>query len=1377
MRLVIDMQGAQSSGSRNRGIGRYVLALSKELVRQRGDREVLLVLNGAFADTVDSLRAEFADLLPADAIRVWMPPRPCQGFGAPNDALRIAAEKIYEAFLGSLKPDVVLVSSLFEGLGDDVVTSIGSHGQRMAVATILYDLIPLIHSHIYLTNPDVARWYHRKLDHLRRADLLLSISAASGREAVEHLAFPVDQVVNISTACNDEFRPIKLTPERRKKLAQRYGLSKSYVMYTGGIDHRKNIEGLIRAFARLSPALRSEYQLAIVCSVQDAERQRLLAAAQDSGMAEGDVVMTGYVPEDDLLALYNGCDLFVFPSWHEGFGLPALEAMACGRPTIGSNTSSLPEVIGWEEAQFDPLDEESIVGLLTKALTDGFFRQALVRHAAKQAKLFTWKNTAVDAWNAIENLAARQRPKCEPRLPSAIRPTMAFVSPLPSAKSGIADYSAELLPELSRYYDIEIISAQDEPFTDPWTLGNGVIRDISWFRANHNKFDRVLYHFGNSSFHLHMFKLLEDIAGVVVLHDFFLSSALDYRDWAGETSNEWPKTLLEDHGWPAVRRWFEATDKKQVIFHYPGSGSVHRNALGIIGHSDYAHILAEKWYGAKASEMYAYVPLLRAPVQDTDRMLAVRRVEARKKLGIGINDFVVCSFGHMGMTKLNRNVLEAWGLSELAKDQRCQLVFVGQNEGGEYGTKMTKLIASTSSRIRITGFVSAEEYKQWLASSDVAVQLRADSRGETSAAVLDCWNYMVPTIVNSHGSLAELPNDCVFKIDDTFHQTELVYALNSLYENNKLRQDIGEKARANLLLYHSPRLCARSYASAIEEFYSNNADHVFNFIRDTARLSEQLSDVDLQAVATAISENFVPALHKVRWLIDISTLVKVDDKSGIQRVVRSLVSEILLRTACDVRVEPVYALKGKEGFYRANKFLSAMFGFSDEWIEDELVESWPGDVYVALDLHHTILTEQNKTLRRMQLRGVKLFGVVYDLLPILLPHAFPALGTSMHQDWLRSIGSLDGAICISRAVADDLGSWLHANGSKDRKYPFDVYVFHLGADIEYSRIKPAAEQKPAISVNIIGQEPRFLMVGTIEPRKGHALVLDAFEELWMAGGDACLIIVGKRGWLVESLVDRLQSHKEFGKRLFWIESVSDEQLDDIYLQATCLIAASEGEGFGLPLIEAARHRVPLLVRDIPVFREVAGDGAAYFPSDPNPMELAGSIMSWLKVKARRRHPRAEKVKWLTWAQSADMFRDILTGKTQPYHRWLPGKSMIYWGNDQRLFTQVGKRHGYGMHSTGQSGFLIYGPYVALKAGSYRIVVSGNTARWNGNETFDVTCDSGTKIVLHQLLRGKLGDWSANYTLDIDKDISDLEFRIKIAANSDLSVNEIRIDDQ
>src|SRR5262249_27008344 len=164
----------------------------------------------------------------------------------------------------------------------------------------------------------------------------------------------------ISAAADARFRPLRLNDCAIQALRQRYGLTRPFLMYTGGIDLRKNIEGLISAYAHLPAAVRKAHQLAVVCSASKESIGTLTRHAKGQGLCADELVMTGFVPDDDLVTLYNLCTAFCLPSWHEGFGLPALEAMQCGAATIGANTSSIPEVIGRADALFDPHDEQDM---------------------------------------------------------------------------------------------------------------------------------------------------------------------------------------------------------------------------------------------------------------------------------------------------------------------------------------------------------------------------------------------------------------------------------------------------------------------------------------------------------------------------------------------------------------------------------------------------------------------------------------------------------------------------------------------------------------------------------------------------------------------------------------------------------------------------------------------------------------------------------------------------------------------------------------------------------------------------------------------------------------------------------------------------------
>lgn len=1238
MRIVIDLQGAQAENQR-RGIGRYSLSLAQAIARNHGKNEVFITLSGLFPDTIETVRAAFQGLLPQENIRVWHAPGPVGHLDRHNTVARQAAEYLREAFLASLDPSVILLTSLFEGLGDDAVTSIGCLSQTIPTAVILYDLIPLINRTPYLDNPSVAEWYESKIGHLRRADLLLAISESSRQEGIQYLGFPEGQVVNISTAADAHFYKQPIDPERQAAVLRRYGFERSFVMYTGGIDHRKNIEGLIRAYAKLPASSRETHQLAIVCSIRSEDRTRLERLAKQHGLAPNELVLTGFVPEEDLVALYNLCKVFVFPSWHEGFGLPALEAMACGRAVIGANTSSLPEVIGCDEALFDPLDDDSIARKLEQVLTGEGFRQALERHGTEQAKNFSWDKSAKLAIRALEARIAYQKEQGSLPNRPVCRPRLAYVSPLPAERSGISDYSAELLPELARHYDIEVIVAQESVAT-PWVKANCPIRTVEWFRTHAGAFDRVLYHFGNSAFHQHMFALLEEIPGVVVLHDFFLSGIVAHMEWHAGESRFWTQVLYAAHGYAALHRRFHAKDEAEAIWQYPCNQRVLEQAQGIIVHSENSRRLAQEWYGSEAGQDWALIPHLRVPDFSPER----ERQQAREALGLQLDDFLVCSFGLLGPSKLNHRLLDVWLRSPMAKDERCVLVFVGENTEGKYGENIVKAISASPgrSRIRITGWADSALFRRYLTAADVGVQLRTLSRGETSGTVLDCMNHGLATIVNANGSMADISDEGVWKLPDEFTDVQLAHALQSLWQDGGARQRLGEQAKEIIRTWHAPRVCADRYFEVIERFQHKAASSVRGLTRAVAQLAGVPSDPQkCLALAESIDRSIAPRLQQRQLLVDISELVQRDAKSGIQRVVRSILKEWLLNPPEGYRVEPVYASTDGLGYRYARQFTLRFLQCPENILDDEPVVFYAGDVFLGLDLQPEIVPAQREVYQAMRRQGVNVQFVVYDLLLLQLPHCFPEGGPRLLRHWLEVIAEADGAICISKAVADELVAWLQAH-EVVRERKFSLNWFHLGADIDRSAPTAGLPKEAYNVLESLRGRPTFLMVGTVEPRKGYSQALAAFEQLWAQGVQANLTVVGKQGWMVEALVEKLRNHPEVGKRLFWLEGISDEYLEKIYAASTCLIAASEGEGFGLPLIEAAQHKLPIIARDIPVFREVAGEHAYYFKGLAAE-GLAVAIDDWLKLYEEGRHPTSDSMPWLTWEESAEQLKRVLLG--------------------------------------------------------------------------------------------------------------------------------------
>ena len=173
MRILIDLQGAQTA-SRFRGIGRYSLSFTRGIIKNKKDHEVFVLLNGLIPDSLNSIDEYLGDVLPRSAFLIWYSPGPVMDVLGNTDAKREAAEFIRETYIQQLKPDIIHITSLFEGYGDNAVTSVKSHDQNTLVSVSFYDLIPYLNPKQYLdSSPIYSNHYFRKLESLKKADLLL----------------------------------------------------------------------------------------------------------------------------------------------------------------------------------------------------------------------------------------------------------------------------------------------------------------------------------------------------------------------------------------------------------------------------------------------------------------------------------------------------------------------------------------------------------------------------------------------------------------------------------------------------------------------------------------------------------------------------------------------------------------------------------------------------------------------------------------------------------------------------------------------------------------------------------------------------------------------------------------------------------------------------------------------------------------------------------------------------------------------------------------------------------------------------------------------------------------------------------------------------
>lgn len=341
--VIFDLVAAQSPSYRGRGIARYSTDLVRAIVRYH-------------PELVNSI-AVHPDLGPVDELSdlsQWLTAEPDW-----SEASVLHLSSVFE-------PEVPVRRFWPRE----------ASANRLLTAVTVYDLIPDIFPDWYLMDPGLRRRWRCCREVARSADMVMTLSESARSDTVRMLGVPAGRVHVIGSGCSDVFRP-PASPELAWKAASRQikGLKPGFIIYNGAFNPRKNVDGLIRAYAALPMRLIEEHQLLVVCHAAPLERNHYLVMADRMGL-RGRILVPGYVSDEALVALYQCTELNVFPSLYEGFGLPVVEAMACGAPTIAGNNSSLVEILP-RYALFDASDPAAISEAMAKALTEPSFRQRL----------------------------------------------------------------------------------------------------------------------------------------------------------------------------------------------------------------------------------------------------------------------------------------------------------------------------------------------------------------------------------------------------------------------------------------------------------------------------------------------------------------------------------------------------------------------------------------------------------------------------------------------------------------------------------------------------------------------------------------------------------------------------------------------------------------------------------------------------------------------------------------------------------------------------------------------------------------------------------------------------------------------------------------
>ena len=1214
MRLVIDLQGAQTE-SRYRGIGRYSLAISQAIVRQNTDHEIFIVLNGLLPDSIESIRSAFSGLLPSDHILVWQAPGPTRYTNSQNLAKQQIAQLMREAFIASLAPDLVLITSLFEGYGDEGVLSIGKFDQQTPTAVILYDLIPLISpDNHFKQNPYLQDYYYERLASLKKSNLLLAISDSAKQEALDHLDVAASDMHTISGACDVMFAPLRLTLEQRKAFCSSVKISRPFIFYTGGADERKNLPRLIKAFARLDPQLKSQYQLVFAGNMPEPNQKEFLAIARESGLSPADFLLLGYVSDDQLIHLYNCCSLFVFPSLHEGLGIPPLEAMACGAPVIAANVTSLPEVIGQAQALFDPKDINAMSALIARSLNDSAFRDALIAHGTQQVKKFTWDLSAQRALSAIKRFE-------NSRLAHHSNAQISFTKTTIFEKK----ISNILLIKLDHLGDFLL-----------------AIPAIAKLRANYPQANIDIL---VGSWCVDLAKSLQ-VFDRIYTYDFFKTKSAD--------KPELNKTQLQailDQVKPSYDMAIDLRRQADTRFVLG-----HVKATLKVGYQSHHHIDQQIDIILKAPVDIAYektslnnthtslqlIALIDALPRDPSQWMLPNIARPLSTTGPTKAPFDIAIFPCAG------NAIKEWGsnnysilIEQLITQPlvgKIYVYFANHEEAASYQLPLHEKICPQVG----LGLVALADRvaQQHLAIGNNSFGVHLSSYlGLPTIGIygghetIDEWS---PAFENAYVISADLPcSPCHLPSPDQCpHQLACLSNISAPFVLEKVLEALGA---LDLQSQSKVGTCELNLQQNLTQ--QSRADRLMQLIAQVSGFSKTpFAKLEL---AKCLAFNTPPGPIK-KLFIDISELVHHDGHTGIQRVVKSILKEAFNNPPDSYEVVPVYAMTTGIGYLIAHQFLNLSDSIDAPKRPDERALFSAGDIFLGLDLHPLGIYAQKEFFKQIRQKGVLVKFIIYDLLPITHSQFFPAGTKEAFERWLSVIKNSDAAICISKATANELQLYWNSTSPEDRYLP-NISAFELGAEITHKLPSHLTNQSPRADTafpEALFKMPTFLMVGTVEPRKGHKLVIEAFEQWWQAGAPVILLIIGKLGWHVDDLARQIKNHPQYNKKLFWFANLNDEDLQKAYGKSTSLIFASEGEGFGLPLIEAAQYELPIIARNLPVFQEIAGNYADYFSCN-TPRELKHHLEQWLECFQKGGHTRSIGMPFRTWQESAEQLLKIV----------------------------------------------------------------------------------------------------------------------------------------
>lgn len=378
-KIAVDLRCLESPTSK-RGIGYYTKSLFENLLLKPHPQFSFNLITFPKSKLSKTLKVGSADKFISIPAMYW----PKKGLRRLDPFFSL----IWSQLLKKTNPDLIHITSLFEVYYLDIPDNIPS-------VVTLYDIIPLLFPKKYFRNEKALVWYLKRLEQVKKASKIITISNSSKKDFVKVLKILPEKIEVVYGGVDERFKVV----EKRgvERILKKYGIKNRYILTVSTHSFHKNTERIFEVIKKFN------LNLVVVCNLTSFEERDWRNQIKKLKV-EDKVILTNFVSDKDLPALFCGAEIFLSPSLYEGLGLPVLEAFACGCPVITSNTSSLPEVGGNAVLYVNPYEKEDIKKTIAKLLNDQKLREDLIRKGFTQVKKFSWEKGAKQTLKVYEEV-------------------------------------------------------------------------------------------------------------------------------------------------------------------------------------------------------------------------------------------------------------------------------------------------------------------------------------------------------------------------------------------------------------------------------------------------------------------------------------------------------------------------------------------------------------------------------------------------------------------------------------------------------------------------------------------------------------------------------------------------------------------------------------------------------------------------------------------------------------------------------------------------------------------------------------------------------------------------------------------------------------